>query len=544
MTNSDHTQTFEVTTKQIVSKKLGGLPIVAWCLIAIFFVKTIVLGFWIVPLWDIPDEIGHFAYARDIASGNGILPLRKAKIGEDILTHIHQRPTAEQNNWIVQHPPLYHIIAGVAWKGATHLTDDPEWLFRAPRIISALFGALTLLFIFKIAEIFCLSENTSLAVMAGFSAIPMFTWLSAGTNHDTLVALLGSASTYYFVQFFQNQKMCSAYISVFLMSLAAATKMTALVALAPLTGLLLLEITGGVKQWLQRATLLVTMALAIPGLWLVRNILEYGTPFATSLSIMGGFRMQDNPLDTPFFSFLQIQPAIEHFFVNFFGLIGWIGKGAGKLSWFQIQHPFLTPYEIVVLFVCIFAVIWFSKTITHYFYQENSEIGDHSIIVNSYQQIGLLLRYGFVALLVIVTGCTLIISHHIVSTTVASWLIVPTFSLIFALFVLPATVFVVPICKAQRSIFHAVLIVAFFSAVLLWKIYGIYLLDGRLRATHGRYFYPLLGMLVVGFVVPALLILGKFAERIALPSAIIICFTEAAFYFIKVLPYVTSSGCS
>jgi len=51
----------------------------------LFFLKAIVLAFWITPLWDIPDEFAHFAYARDIALGKGIPLLGEAKIDADIL---------------------------------------------------------------------------------------------------------------------------------------------------------------------------------------------------------------------------------------------------------------------------------------------------------------------------------------------------------------------------------------------------------------------------------------------------------------------------
>jgi len=519
---------------------------IAWGIVAIFLVKAIILGFWIVPLWDIPDEIGHFAYAREIVS-EGVLPLGQAKIDGDILANLYQKPTYQpENNWIAQHPPTYHILAGSIWKIATCFTDNPEWLFRAPRLASAIFGALTLLFIYKLIKVFHFGEKTSLAVMVIFSSIPMFSWLSSGTNHDTMVAMLGTASTYFFVLFFQNRKIRDAYFSVFLMSLAAATKITGLVVLAPLVGLLLLEIPCcSAQQWFKRAVLLISVALTLPGVWLIRNWIVYGDPFALASRLLpfaekgtflSKFCSPKLELSTPFFSFLQSQPAIEHFFVNFVGLMGGFGKGLGQSAMFQIQYPFLTLYELTGVFICLLAFTWYLKTIVLSFSQKNTNNVNFSIIDKVYTHSGRLSTYGIFSVL-ITAGCVLVFSHAIISSTVASWLIIPLFTLIFAVCFLAISVFVVPIQSKQRQIFYCALMFAFFSTVLFLRIHKGFLSWGVPRATHGRYYYPLLGIFIVGFIVPGLLMLGRFAERIALPVAIVICFNEAAFYFIKVLPY-------
>ncbi len=525
-------------------RRVWSFPLAAWVVAFLFFIKASILALWIVPLWDIPDETGHFAYARDIASGNGVLPLGEAEISEDIRSNVRQSPTSAAKNWIVQHPPLYHIVAGAAWKCATFFTHDPEWLFRAPRLVSALFGALTLLFIFKIVEACRLSDKSGLAVMVGFSAIPMFSWLSAGTNHDTLVALFGCASTYYFIRFFQSKRISNAYLSVFLMSLAAVTKMTALVALAPLVGLLILEFQGGVKQWAKSSLALVATALAIPGIWLVRNFIEYGDPFATAATLMPSFRLQDNPLETFFTEYLKAQPAIEHFFVNFIGLIGWRGTDLGNPAWFQIQPPFLAIYQVGMFFIVLLTLAWFLLVISKSYNAGKNSDFSRSLLEKFRSQIGISFFFPVTTALGLMALLALTISHQVVSMTVASWLIIPSFAILFALFILSILVFILPIGQKQRPIFYAIIILAFFSFVVLWEVYKIFLLDGRMRATHGRYFYPALGMIIVALIVPTLLMLGKFAERIALPAAGVILYTEAVFCFIRVLPFVSGEGVS
>ncbi len=41
---------------------------------ALFFVKAVLLALFVTPLWDVPDETGHYAIIADLADGRG-LPL-------------------------------------------------------------------------------------------------------------------------------------------------------------------------------------------------------------------------------------------------------------------------------------------------------------------------------------------------------------------------------------------------------------------------------------------------------------------------------------
>jgi hypothetical protein len=317
-----------------------------------------------------------------------------------------------------------------------------------------------------------------------------------------------------------------------------------LVALAPLVGLIALEIPGKLKQWIKRAATLMFLALAVPGIWLVRNFIEYGNPFATAVNTIIDFRRQDNPLEITFIEFIRTQPAIEHFFVHFFGLIGWAGVGHGSLTWFQLRPPFLTLYTWVAFLVAFLALIWFSYTTIRSYSEERilAPSASPSPIEKSYSYVKVFHSYSFAVVFGLIVLLTLTMAHQIVSVNISPWLIIPLFGIIFLLFIISLMVFVFPVEQKQRPMFYAIVILAFFSLILLWQVYNVFLLDGRLRATHGRYFYPVLGMVVIGLVVPALLILEKFSEHIALPAASVVLFTEAAFYFLKVLPFIYGEG--
>lgn len=504
----------------------------------LFFIKAIILGFWIIPLWDIPDEIGHFAYAREIVREGRVLPLGKAIINTDIYANLYNKPKREVKpklNHIAQHPPLYHVIAGLLWKVAKCFTNKQELLFRFPRLASALFGALTLFIIYKLIGQFHVGEKTSLAVMVAFSSIPMFSWLSSGINHDVLVALLGVSSTYYLVLFFKNRKIKNAYLSVFFMSLAALTKMTCLVVLAPLVGLYIVEMRGSPIKCMKKIFLLILIGFFLPGLWLIRNLLEYGNPLATALSILPEWRPPTKDLSVPFIEFLKNQPIIEQLYLNFIGLMGGIGKSAGQSKMFQILPPFLTVYVTIGIVLCLTSLLWYFKVLYSAPYN-SSDCKNLSLIEIVPQRTKKITKYWLI-LFAFLALCSLFFTHYFIRYSSASFLIVPLFSIITACCLLANAVFFLPIPPAKRHFFYSALIFAFFSCILLAQIHSLFQGYGRLRAVHGRYFYPLLGMLVLAFIIPGLLFMGRLAERLALPVAIVVCVNEAAFYFLKVLPY-------
>ena len=64
-----------------------------YLLATFFFVKVLVLGFWITPLWDIPDEPGHYSYLQDIAHGKGLPKLGTTVISANIVRHWYRNTT-------------------------------------------------------------------------------------------------------------------------------------------------------------------------------------------------------------------------------------------------------------------------------------------------------------------------------------------------------------------------------------------------------------------------------------------------------------------
>ena len=90
----------------------------------------------------------------------------------------------------------------------------------------------------------------------------------------------------------------------------------------------------------------------------------------------------------------------------------------------------------------------------------------------------------------------------------------------------------------DRLMLYALVVFLFFTAVLMWQVYGIYLLDGRMRATHGRYFYPVVPFMLVALAVSV--------YRLRIPGLLLAVLTaglaimELETFVLQALPFYVS----
>lgn len=443
-------------------------------LIAIFFIKTLLLAFLIVPLWDVPDETGHFSYVRDLAESRSLPVLKKSVIEADIQNHVFQVQDCQPvDNWIAQHPPLYYFLAvPFYWLGEL-LTDDKDLLYRSPRIASALSGALTLFVLDKILLQFGLSLLIRLSVVASFASIPMYTLLSSGTNQDTTVALFCSLATLSWVRYINEFRFPDALWCAFWVALAAFTKMTALVFAFALmsTTVLALKNKSSWPQWFLRSSCLAFITLSFPCLWMFRQFIHFGNPFVTYTNFSKW--QLDEPLKVSFLEFIEKQPVFEHFFNHFYGLIGWAGTGLGKLHWFQVAG---VPYQYFSVVVFLFLVVF----VWTYLFELAVSYKIYAFFVAFFVAIGIFIFIN-------------IFEHNNIFYHIRRYAF---FLLIFAIFI--AFFFLFHKNEfLKKTITYSLVISGFMFFVVFWEVYELYLLDGRLRATHGRYFYTLIGIFAV-----------------------------------------------
>jgi hypothetical protein len=154
-------------------------------------------------------------------------------------------------------------------------------------------------------------------------------------------------------------------------------------------------------------------------------------------------------------------------------LIGWAGTGLGKLHWFQVAG---VPYKYFSVVIFLFLVVF---VLTYVF--------ELAVIYK---------RYAFFVAFFVAIGIFIFINifeHNNIFYHIRRYAF---FVLIFAIFLSFFFLF----HKNEflkRTITYSLVISGFMFFIVFWEVYDLYLLDGRLRATHGRYFYTLIGIFAV-----------------------------------------------
>lgn len=436
----------------------------------LFFIKAVVFAWMVTPLWDTPDETGHYSYIESLADGQYPV-LGVATMGRDVTRSWLGDKAAPPLNWIAQHPPLYYALDTPVLLAARAVGLDFDQQVRSTRILSALFGAGALfglaLFITNATE----SRELGLAAAIFVGATPMFLHLSTGVTHDTLLACLGAWSAERYSRWIGGRDIRYAYTCAALLALGCITKITALAAAVPLMALITLQIMQMNLPWRLRLSHVVSIGFVafLPiTVWMIYNFLSFGNPLADS-SMLGA---KSIPVPIGMWEFVSLQPFWQHTLFNYVGLIGW--SNDGTLRWLQISGFPLRFFMGVILLACLLVPL------DSILQRRNSSRGSLMLILPIF-------------------ALCVYVSHTQLKLTVASWTCI---GIVVAIIWTGAA-------HARRALHgnpQAILLVTasvcviFFSYIYFsWLWHGY---TGQLRATHGRYMYPVLPFLVLALAWP------------------------------------------
>lgn len=473
----------------------------------LFFAKTLVLAFWITPLWDVPDETGHYAIVDDLSEGRG-LPLQgKSLVSSDVVSDWTRGKTrAPVGNWVAQHPPLYHLLAAPLLRAAGTVTRDPRWRYRAPRLLSALSGAAGLLFFFLAFRESTGDPLLSFVAAAGVGFIPMYSHLASGTNHDILLAMASGLAALCWIRFERTGLFSDGMKMAAALAIAGAVKLSAVALAAALWLLCLRRLRARGGRRLAEAIAIGAVSVSLPFLWTLRHWWLLGNTRVHPVS--------RKPFDlAKLFAYIRDYPVVDHTFKNFFGLIGWTGTGGGDLRWFQISGVFLAPYLLLALAGAAGAAVWLWRR----------RPGPGRALSGA--AAALVFAFCFFWLFSGADGAEAL--KRVLYSLLAS---VPVLALPLALGKRPAS-------EAILTGSHFVFLV--FSLAYLYNSFEAYQIYGQMRATNGRYFFAVLPFLVLAFVFPAVSLLRRGPRRDAglllLLAALFV--NETAFFLARVIPF-------
>lgn len=321
-----------------VEKTLVGLLLT-------LFIATGIAYSLIVPPFETPDEIYHYAFARHLAAGNGLPVQGPLKTG----------PWEQEGS----QPPLYYSLVGLATAGIDQ-NDFYEFAVLNPRAnlgnpespgnknfilysaqqrplrgvnlavrigrwLSLLMGTLTVLLTYLLARYAFPNDRWSCLLATGLVAtVPQFTFISASVSNDSIVSALSTAVLVYLAALTERARRQKirwwAWIGLgLLLGLAALSKLQGL-GLLPLTGIFALLIARLQKdKWtvLRSALLIGASVLIVAGWWYVRNLQLYGDLFGIEnlISVNG---KREEAVTWP-----ALVGELQGLEMSFWGIFGW-----------------------------------------------------------------------------------------------------------------------------------------------------------------------------------------------------------------------------
>jgi len=476
---------------------------------AVFLLKAIALAFWVTPLWDVPDESGHYGIVADLADGRGLPVPGKSVLPADVLADWTKgKIRGPYLNWVAQHPPLYHLLAAPILSAARLVTSEPPLLYRAPRLLSAVSGAAALLLFFAAFLETTADPLLSFAAAAGIGFVPMYSHLSSGTNHDILLALASGLAALGFARLAKSGSFADAMTMAAALALAGGVKLSAVVPAAALSLLAAANLKSRGLRRIGETVAIAAVSVSLALAWTARHWLLLGNTRVHPVS-KEPFRLAG------FLDYLRGEPVVDHTFKNFFGLIGWTGTGGGEVRWFQISGVFLAPYLLLALAAAAGAAVWAWRS------------GGARPMARAFfgAIAAAVFLYCFLGLFSGADGSEL--PKRVLYSLIAA---VPFLAL-------PAAAGRGPAEARILGGSHFVFLV--FCAAYLVNSFEAYEIYGQMRATNGRYFFAVLPFVALAFPIAAAKNLVAGRSRDALLVAILagLFVNETAFFLLRVIPF-------
>ncbi len=514
------------------------IPTTLWFVLSIFLLKAFILAFWVIPLWDIQDEPGHYSYILDIANGKGLPVMGEALFDESVKADWLNDTWKDHYslNWIAQHPPLYYMVNATILSAARLFSSNSEFLFRITRLLSVVSGTLALFVFYRIFIHVTRNKKISLFLVTGISLIPMFGFQAAGTTHDQFLSLLCALAILYWVKFIITRNMKHSILMACFLSLAAVTKSTSLLLFVPLVGISFFYIDErNLQKRLIYFVLISTIAMILPGLWMIRSYIHYGVFLSTFHNVVEHFD-KAKILKTNLHQYLTSTLIIENLYSTFLGEFGWTGRG-GKCMVLLIKNS----TQLITLYYCATSLfLFFSMTS---YIKTDQKVYNKKLPFNT-------LFAGLVISYFIVFSIPVKENSYLLPIMYAVMLSILTFSLqIVPLLICDNSKYLsINFLKINadkkelienKFIYLSLFVCFFYTLIFIIELNSWYEKYHMLRADHGRYWFPIIPLLACSFVYPTFKVINlSKSVLVGIISAMFI--NEILIYTQYVIPFFSS----
>jgi len=324
------------------------------------------------PLFEGPDETGHYAYVAHLVRGEG-LPIQNLDPSQNAIYQGH-------------HPPLYYLLSALVNWG-TDLSNESAVLRLNPlfiwggrgsepnailhtaaelfpwsgtalimhvaRLLSVVLGAITVWCTYRLGQIVSRHEVVALGAAALVAFNPQFLFINSIVNNDSAVITFSSLALVIMAQIVVDgyTRRRALWLGVWL-GLALLSKMSALMLALPVLCVMLI-IARREQTWRAVGRLLFWLSIPvifIAGWWLIRNQILYGDPLGYSMFLSSVSRLYAG-VDL---SQLETWRAfIDRTSESFWGLFGWM-----VISLPKSVYSVLTTLYPVALIGALIGWLW------------------------------------------------------------------------------------------------------------------------------------------------------------------------------------------
>ena len=320
------------------------------------------------PVFEANEELWHFGYVEHLRE-TGSLPAQSLYQRQTIYRHHGSQPPlyyalmaivsapisiddSEEHRRLNPHVNIYQPTSFGNKNIIVH--DDSHSIFRGAglavlimRALGIALGAGTINFVFRIGELIAPQRQTVAFVAGAITGFnPMFVFVTASVNNDSLAMLLNAALIWLMLRTLRDGFSLRAILALALLfALSSLTKLTGLVLLPVMLGVALLVYR---KTRNRRGLLIFLYALAlawllIAGWWYFRNFQRYDEPFGIiTMAELAG------PRD-PTFNLADLFAEYQQFRMSFWGLFG-----ALNIQVASIFYLLLDLMAVLSLIGCVF----------------------------------------------------------------------------------------------------------------------------------------------------------------------------------------------